>query len=204
MATVAPRRLPKLAWLQPAVLVGSLVPMVVIAVKAATGHLGANPVATALNQLGLLALIFLLASLACTPAKIVFGWKWPLKVRKTLGLLGFFTALAHFLVYFVIDQGLSLGTMIEDILFRPFILVGFLALVLLVPLARTSTKEALQRLGPKNWRRLHRLAYVCAGLGCLHYGLRVKQDLVEPLLYAGVLAVLLGVRAVAAMRKRAG
>lgn len=204
-AVAAPgRELRRLAWLQPAVLVGSLVPHVVIVVKGLTGRLGANPIATALNQLGLLALIFLVASLACTPAKIVFGWKWPLKVRKTLGLLGFYTALAHFLVYFVVDQGLNVGTVIEDVLLRPFILVGFLALLLLVPLARTSTKEALQRLGAKNWRRLHRLAYVCAALGCLHYILRVKQDLLEPLLYTGVLALLLAVRAFDGLRKHRG
>ena len=192
----------KRAWLQPAVLVGSIVPIVVIAIRGLNGRLGANPIDTALNQLGLLALIFLVASLACTPAKIVFGWKWPLKLRKTLGLLGFFTGVAHFLVYLVLDQGVRIAAVLEDVALRPFLLVGFLTLGLLVPLARTSTKEALQRMGAKSWRRLHRLAYVCALLGCLHYLLRVKQDLREPLLYTAAVLLLLGVRVVHALRAR--
>jgi sulfoxide reductase heme-binding subunit YedZ len=184
----------------PAVVAGSLVPFVVLAWRAARGALGANPIATAMNQLGLLALVFLCASLACTPFKILFGWKWPIRVRKTLGLFGFFTALLHFLVYLVLDQVLQIRAVIEDVIERPFIAVGFTALVLLVPLALTSTKDALQRLGPVRWKRLHRLAYLAAGLGVLHYVLRVKADLREPLVYGAVLAALLGVRVVAALR----
>jgi sulfoxide reductase heme-binding subunit YedZ len=189
-------------WLQPAVLTGSLVPFVVLGWRAATSGLGANPIATALNQLGLLALLFLLSSLACTPLKIIAGWKWPLRLRKTLGLMCFFTVLLHFLVYTVVDQQLMLSVLVEDVLSRPFIAIGFVGLLLLTPLALTSSKNALQRMGPKRWKRLHRLAYLVGILGVLHFLIRVKQDATEPLIYGAVLALLLLVRLVHSLRKR--
>lgn len=190
----------KRAWLYPAVWLGSLLPFVAILLRAATGRLGANPIATALNQVGLLALIFLLASLACTPLKVMVGWTWQMQLRKTLGLFGFFAALAHLLVYVAIDRGLDTATVIEDIAKRPFIAVGFTAFVLLVPLALTSTKRSPKRLGFATWKKLHRLAYVCAALGVVHYFLRVKADVTEPLVYGGVLAYLLFARLVGALR----
>ncbi len=191
-----------LAWLKPAVLVGSFVPFIVLAGRAVTGGLGANPIETALNQLGLLGLIFLLASLACTPFKLVLGWNWPLRVRKLLGLLGFFTVLAHFLVYLVLDQGLALGAVFADVFERPFILVGFSAFVLLIPLAATSTRSGLKKLGFKRWKWLHRLAYVIAVLGVVHFYMRVKADTTEPLVYGAVLVALLLPRVVDALRER--
>lgn len=191
-----------LTWVQPAVLAGSLVPFVWLGIRAVLGRLGANPIAAALNELGLLALIFLWACLACTPLKIVFGWNWPIRLRKTLGLLAFFTALAHFAVYLVIDQQLRLAKVAEDLAKRPFIAVGFLALLLLLPLALTSTKKALQRLGFKAWKRLHRLVYVVGALAALHYLWRVKTHDGPPLIYGTVLVLLLGVRAVDAVRQR--
>lgn len=198
--TKRPRRSHKLDWLVPAVVAGSLMPYVWLAYRAWRGALGANPISTALNQLGLLALIFLLASLACTPLKLLFGFKWPIRIRKTLGLFGFWTALCHFFVYFALDQVLSVSTVLEDIAKRPFITVGAAALLLLTPLAITSTKQALQRLGAKRWRRLHKLAYLAAALGAIHYYMRVKQDTREPLVYAAVLAILLGVRLISWLR----
>ncbi len=198
MASATPTRarkpLPKLAWLQPAVLVGSLLPLAVILFRGLTGRLGANPIATAMNQLGLLALIFLMVSLFCSPLKVLFGWKWPLKVRKTLGLLGFFTALAHFTVWLVLDQGLTVQGALGDIVSRPFILVGLAALMMLVPLARTSTKKALKEMGFGAWKRLHRLAYVATALGVVHFFLRVKADVTEPMIYGGVFVFLMAVR----------
>ncbi|MCA9622957.1 MAG: sulfoxide reductase heme-binding subunit YedZ [Myxococcales bacterium] len=164
--------------------------------------LGANPIATALNQLGLLALLFLLASLACTPLKILFDLKWPLRLRKTLGLFAFWSALLHFLIYALFDQVMQLGAIVEDVLKRPFILVGFLGLVTLTPLALTSTKNALRRLGPRRWQRLHRLAYLAGILGAVHFLLRVKADLLEPAIYLGVLAFLLAVRLWDRLRKQ--
>ena len=197
-----PRRIGKLDWLVPAVVTGSLLPYGWLAYQAWRGGLGANPIATGLNQLGLLALIFLLSSLACTPLKQLFGIKWPLRIRKTLGLFGFYTALTHFFVYFALDQVLNVSAVLEDIVKRPFISIGAAALLILTPLALTSTKKALQRLGPKRWKRLHRLAYLAAGLGVIHYYMRVKQDAREPLIYAAVLAVLLAVRLVTWLRRR--
>lgn len=191
-----------LDWLQPAVLTGSLIPFAVIAWRGANGALGANPIATALNQLGLLALLFLVASLACTPIKIVTGQKWPLRLRKTLGLMAFFAVGAHFLVYLVLDQVLIIRAVVDDVLSRPFIAIGFAAFVLLIPLALTSTKQALRRLGPKRWQRLHRLAYVAGTLGVLHFAIRVKKDGSEPLLFGVTLALLFAVRLGAYLKKR--
>ena len=192
---------PKLNWLVPAVLTGAAIPFVSIGWRVYRHTLGANPIATALNQIGLLALIFLCASLSCTPLKIAFTWNWPLRVRRTLGLLGFFTALLHFLVYLVLDQGLAVGALFRDVLKRPFIAVGFIALSLLVPLAVTSTRKALQRLGFVRWQRLHRLAYPIGALAVLHFYLRVKADHSQPVAYG--LIVILGfvLRAAAKLKK---
>jgi len=201
-ARASPPRTPPLSWLQPALLAGSLLPFVWLIVRALSGKLGANPIATALNQLGLLALIFLWACLACTPLKILFGWNWPIRVRKTLGLLAFFTALAHFSFYVAVDQGLALGNVLTDVAKRPFIAVGFLALLLLVPLAVTSTKKALQRLGFRTWKRLHRLIYVVAVLGFVHFLLRVKTHDGQPLVYGGVLVAFFVVRIADWLRRR--
>jgi sulfoxide reductase heme-binding subunit YedZ len=198
-AARAPR---PLAWLVPAVVTGALAPLASMILGLATGALGADPVAEALNRLGLLALVLLVASLAMTPLKIVTGWTWPIRLRKALGLLGFAYATLHFLVYAAIDQGLAIGAILDDVTERPFIAVGAAALVLLVPLAITSTAAMLKRLGFARWKRLHRLAYVVAGLGVVHFVLRVKKDLTEPLVYGVVLAVLLGVRVVEAARGR--
>ncbi|AUX46297.1 sulfite oxidase subunit YedZ [Sorangium cellulosum] len=195
----AGRRLP---WLEPAVVTGGLIPLAVLAERAATGALGANAIAEALNQLGLLALVLLIASLAATPLKLASGWTFPLRIRKALGLLAFFYACAHFLLYVVLDQGLDVRTLVEDITERPFILAGFVALLLLVPLAATSTARMLKRLGFARWKRLHRLVYVAAVLGVAHFFLRVKQDTTEPLIYAALLALLLGARAAHALATR--
>lgn len=192
---------PRLNWLVPAVITGALVPFASIALRLYRHRLGANPVATGLNQVGLLALIFLVGSLCCTPLKIVFGWNWPLRIRKTLGLCGFFSALLHFSVYLVLDQNLALKAVLSDVLKRPFILVGFVALLLLVPLALTSTRRALQKLGFVRWQRLHRLAYVIGVLGALHFYLRVKADHTQPLLYASVIALGFALRIAASIQK---
>lgn len=196
----------RLDWLQPAVLTGSILPFLVIAWRAGAGDLGANPVETALNQLGLLAILFLLSSLACTPIKIITGAKWPMRLRKTLGLMAFFAVLAHFLLYFVFDRMMMMTLIVEDVLKRPFIAIGFCAFVLLVPLAITSTKNALHKLGPKRWKLLHRLAYVVGVLGIVHFVMRVKKDVTEPLIYGAVLAFLLSVRLLdyVSRRRRSG
>lgn len=181
-------------WLKPGLLLGGLVPLAVLGVRAARGTLGADPIAIALNQLGLLALIFLVASLAATPLKLVLEWTWPIRVRRMLGLFAFFYACLHFLLYAVIDQGLALAAIAADIAERGFIAVGFGAFVLLIPLAITSTAAMTKRLGAARWKRLHRLAYLAAILAVVHFLWRVKIDLTQPAAYAFVLAALLFTR----------
>ncbi|NVJ10148.1 sulfoxide reductase heme-binding subunit YedZ [Myxococcus sp. AM001] len=189
-------------WLNPALVAGGLSPLLMLAVQGPRGELGPNAIEAALHQTGLLALVLLLASLACTPLRLVAGWTWPARVRRTLGLLAFTYAAAHLLVYAVLDQGLAWGTLWADVTERPFITVGFAALVLLVPLAVTSTQRWVRRLGFPRWQRLHRLAYVAAALGVLHFVWRVKKDVTEPLIYGAVLALLLAIRVGEALRKR--
>ena len=192
---------PRYPFLLPGVIVGSLVPFVSLAERARRHLLGANPVAELLNQLGLLALVFLCASLACTPLKLVFNWTWPMRLRKTLGLFAFFTALAHFLVYFSLDQSFRVGAVLADIGKRPFILNGALALLLLLPLALTSTAAALRRLGFKLWKRIHRLVYAVAVLALLHFYQRVKADHSLPIAYAVLVGAMFAIRLYAALLK---
>jgi sulfoxide reductase heme-binding subunit YedZ len=192
----------KAPWLKPAMFVGALAPAVTILAMALSGRLGANPIAEALNRLGLTALIFLIAALACTPLKLLFGWTWPIKLRRMLGLFGFFYALLHVATYTGIDQGLDARAILADITKRRFIFVGFAAFVTLIPLAATSTAASVRRLGFARWKRLHRLAYVAAALGVVHFIWRVKKDLREPLLYGSILLALLLVRLAVHLRSR--
>ncbi|MEI9948009.1 MAG: protein-methionine-sulfoxide reductase heme-binding subunit MsrQ [Pseudomonadota bacterium] len=191
----------KLSWLVPATITGALIPFVAIAWRLSQQRLGANPIATALNQIGLLSLIFLCASLSCTPLKIAFAWNWPLRVRRTLGLCAFFSVLVHFLVYLVLDQDLAVGAVLGDVLKRPFIALGFAGLVLLVPLALTSSKRSVARLGFRRWQRLHRLAYLIGILAVLHFYLRVKADHTQPVVYGLVVALGFALRGAAKLKK---
>lgn len=172
-----------------------------LAVRAATDQLGADPIAEGLNALGDLAIKCLLLCLACTPARILFGATWPLAVRKHLGLLAFAYALLHFGVYVLIDRAGELGTLFEDITKRPFIVVGFVALLLLVPLAATSSKAAIKKLGGRRWNRLHKLVYAIAILAVVHFIMRAKKDVTEAALHGGVLAFLLAVRIVDKLKR---
>lgn len=166
-------------------------------------QLGANPIAEVLNRLGFWTLVLLLASLAMTPLKLLTGWTWPIALRRMLGLLAFTYVCLHFGVYLGVDQFFDFGEIAGDITKRPFITVGFAAFVLLIPLAITSTARMTKRLGARRWKRLHRLVYLSAALGVVHFVWRVKSDLQQPLIFAAVLALLLGVRVVAALRQRA-
>jgi sulfoxide reductase heme-binding subunit YedZ len=197
----APRRAP-MPWLQPGIFIGALVPLASIVWRGLQGDLTANPIAQVMNELGLSALIFLVASLACTPARWLFGWSWPVRIRRELGLFAFFYAVLHFLVYLLLDQVLDLSLIVEDIALRPFITVGFLALVLLTPLALTSTNASVRRLGFRRWQRIHQLAYVAGVLAIVHFIWRVKIDLSQPLIYGSILGVLLLVRVAFWLRQR--
>lgn len=192
-----------LPWLKPALITGAAVPAVTLLWKGLTGRLGANPIAEALNELGLLTLIFLVAALAATPVKVLFGWTWPIRIRRELGLIAFFYALTHFLTYVVLDQQFDWEVILSDIVQRKFIFIGFFALVLLTPLAITSTDKMVRRLGYNRWKALHRLAYVATVLGGIHFFMRVKKDVTQPAIYLGIIAVLLAIRVVDALRTRA-
>lgn len=190
-----------LPWLNPGLVAGALAPLASILLRARSGGLGANPIAEALNELGLSALILLVASLACTPLRKLTGWTWPARVRRTLGLLAFLYAALHVTVYTALDQGFDFRAIAADVSERRFIFAGFAAFLLLVPLALTSTRASVRRLGYVAWNRLHTLVYPAALLAGIHFIWRVKKDLREPLIYAGVLAALLLVRAVAVVRR---
>ena len=191
-----------LPWLKPAVLTGSLVPIAAILLRASRDDLGADPIAQALNQLGLVALVFLIAALACTPLKAIVGWTWPVRLRRMLGVLAFFYAALHVITYTVLDQGWDWHAILDDILKRKFIFFGFSTFVLLIPLAATSTNSALRRLGFVRWKQLHRLAYLAPALAVLHFTWRVKRDVREPVTYGIILGLLLAVRAVDYLRSR--
>jgi sulfoxide reductase heme-binding subunit YedZ len=181
-------------FLKLAIGVAALVPAARVAWRFYAGALGPNPIAEALNRLGFWTLVLLLAGLACTPIKILTGWAFPLRLRRMLGLEAFLYACLHFLTYFAVDQFFDFGEIWKDILKRKFITVGFAAFVMLIPLALTSTNEMVRRLGFPRWKRLHRLVYLAAGCGVIHFAWRVKSDLRQPILFGFVLAVLLGIR----------
>ncbi len=200
-ARPAPRRkVNQLGWLGPAVVVGGLVPMAVMLLDARTGALGANPVQRLQLQTGTLALALLILSLSATPVRLISGWTWPARIRKALGLLAFLYATLHVLVYLV-DKGVLNGdfgvsTVLEDIVKRPFITVGFAAWLLLIPLALTSFKDSVKKLGFVRWTLLHRLVYLVVVLGVVHYWWGVKKDHTEPLIYGLVAAMLLALRVI--------
>ncbi len=186
----------QLRGLKVALFAACLVPlaMTVLAVFGVAGFsLGANPVEELIHRNGLWGLRFLLITLAITPLRRITGMLWLIRLRRMFGLFAFFYVVVHFLSYAVIDQRLALGPIIEDVIERPYITLGMTGLLLLLPLAITSTNAMIRRLGSR-WQKLHRLVYVVAVLGVWHFWWQVKQDVREPLLYAGVLAVLLGYR----------
>jgi sulfoxide reductase heme-binding subunit YedZ len=158
-----------------------------------TDRLGADPMRELEHALGLWALRFLLASLAVTPLRQLTGISL-LRYRRALGLLAFYYAMLHLLTYLVLDQGLDLGSIIADILKRLYITVGMACFVILVPLAVTSNNAAIRRLGSQAWARLHRLVYAAAPLAVVHFLLSVKVWPLEPLVYALLVAILLGFR----------
>lgn len=155
--------------------------------------LGANPVEELIHRFGIWGLNFLLITLAVTPLRELTGKSWLLRFRRMLGLFAFFYVLMHFLVYVGLDQRFDFPHILEDIAERPYITIGFTALLLLVPLAVTSTNAMMKRLG-RRWRQLHRVVYLVAILGVWHFYWQVKLDTLEALVYAIILACLLGYR----------
>ncbi len=157
-------------------------------------ELGADPIETLQDELGIWALRLLLVTLAITPLQVLIGKPWPIQFRRMLGLFAFTYGALHFLNYLVLDQDLYLPEILQDLFKRPFITVGFGALLLMTPLAITSTAGWRRRLG-RRWLRLHQLIYPLSILACWHFWWQVKKDITEPLIYAAILAALLGFRA---------
>jgi len=184
------------------VLLNGAVPLAVLGWDAAHHQLGANPQNFAILTTGMMALIFLILTMAVTPLRKWTGWNWLANLRRMLGLYAFFYACAHFLLFFSLDRGFSVPGTLNEMVKRKYLIIGSTALILMIPLAVTSTNAMIKRLGGKRWRALHRLAYVAAICGVIHYYMQVKADVRQPLAFAAVLAVLLGYRLFEALRPR--
>ena len=180
--------------IKPLVFLLALMPFVYLMYGAVTDGLGTNPVETMTHQTGEWGLRFLLITLAVSPLRRMFGQNWLTRLRRMLGLFAFFYACLHFLTYIWLDQFFDLGEIVRDIIKRPFITIGFVSFILLLPLAITSTKKMQQRL-KKNWKRLHQLVYVIPMLVVVHFIWSLKADYSEPLYYTLVFLVLMTERA---------
>ena len=193
----------RFVW-KPLLFAACLLPFALVVTDAfeITGRLGANPVEEILDRFGNWGLRLLLITLAVTPLRRITGFNWLVRFRRMLGLFAFFYVLLHFLTWFWLDQGMLMSAIVEDVVERPFITLGFIAFLLLLAMALTSTVRARRRMG-RNWDRLHFSIYGAGILGVWHYWWQVKQDFAEPLVYALILAVLLGARAWWAHRRRA-
>jgi sulfoxide reductase heme-binding subunit YedZ len=171
-----------------------LLPLAKIGWDAFRGDLGANPIEAVQNRLGFWTLTILALSLVPTPARDVLGVSWLQRLRRVIGVTAFAYALLHFLFYVGVDKFFDGRTIAQDLTKRPFLMVGFAALLCLAPLAITSTDGWVMRLGYRRWKLLHRLAYLAAALGVVHFAWRVKADRTRPILFAAVFAILLAAR----------
>jgi len=187
------------------VLVNGGVPLVLLGWDAFNGQLGANPVNFAILTTGMLTLVFLMLTLLVTPIRKLTGWNWLIFSRRTFGLYAFFYGCLHFLIFFglSLDHPFSVTNAVSEMFKRKYLFVGITALLLMVPLAITSTNAMIKRLGGPRWRALHKLVYLVAILGVIHFYMQVKADVRLPLAFAAVLTILLGFRLVASWRKSA-
>jgi methionine sulfoxide reductase heme-binding subunit len=176
--------------------VNALIPLALLAFDGYRGRLGANPLEFFLRSTGVMTLVFILITLSVTPLRKLFGWNSLIRFRRMLGLYAFFYATIHLITYSIFDKSLDIGAIAADVWQRPFIAIGMLAFLMLVPLAVTSTNGMVKRLGGKNWARLHKLSYVIGILGVIHFWMIVKSDIFYPAIFAVVLLALLGYRLV--------
>ena len=183
------------SWLKLIIFALCLVPFGQLAYVAYTDDLGANPIDTITRFTGSWSLIFLLITLAVTPLRRITGWNDLIKFRRMLGLFAFFFALLHFSTFVVLDHFFDFDRIVKDIVKRPYVTAGFTAFVAMIPLALTSTAAMIRRFG-KRWLQLHRLVYLAAVAGVIHFYWLVKSDLRRPAQYGAVLAILLGYRLV--------
>jgi sulfoxide reductase heme-binding subunit YedZ len=188
------------AFAQRLVLLNGLFPLALCGWDGLLGQLGANPLEFILRLTGGLALVLLTLTLTVTPLVAWFGPPWLIRLRRTLGLLAFFYASLHFLAYAWFDKAFDLASVVVDVLRRPFILFGMLGFLVMVPLALTSTNRMVKRLGAARWKRLHRLTYVAAVAGVIHFYLFVKADTTMPAAFAAIVGFLLVYRWLRAQR----
>ncbi|MFK7861007.1 MAG: sulfite oxidase heme-binding subunit YedZ [Granulosicoccus sp.] len=193
------RVLPWKLLAKPVVFLAALTPFIYLVHALLTGQLGPNPIDSLTDQTGTLAIRMLMISLAVTPLRYVLKQTWPLRFRRMLGLFAFFYALLHVLIYAVLDQQLDIGLIWEDLAERPYVLAGTTAFLLLLPLALTSTRGMVRRLG-KRWSLLHRAVYIAGTAAVVHYVWLAKGDLIEPFVYLGILMLLFSYRLVRTMR----
>lgn len=186
--------MPDIKFSKVVVFINSAVPFALLGWDAYHHRLGANPQEFVLHTTGTLALVFLCLSLAVTPLRKILGLPWLIQFRRMLGLFAFFYGCLHLMAYTWFDKSLKFGAIVEDTLKRPFIFLGMFAFLALVPLAITSTNKMVKRLGGRRWNRLHKLAYLAAISGVVHYYLLVKADTRIPLAFGFTLALLLGYR----------
>ncbi|HEX4644279.1 MAG TPA: protein-methionine-sulfoxide reductase heme-binding subunit MsrQ [Verrucomicrobiae bacterium] len=184
------------------VLVCGLVPLALLVWDQAHHRLGANPQNFLILTTGMMTLIFLTLTMAVTPVRKVFGLNWVIQLRRMLGLYAFFYGCLHFLCFYSLDRAFSISSTLHEIVVRKYVWFGMTALLVMVPLALTSTNAMIKRLGGKRWRALHRLAYVAAIAGAIHFYMQVKADVRLPLAFIAVLAVLLGYRALNYLQNR--
>ncbi|TRZ65535.1 MAG: sulfoxide reductase heme-binding subunit YedZ [Rhodocyclaceae bacterium] len=185
----------QLSALKTALFIACLIPLARLGWGLWYDQLGANPIEFITRSLGTWTLKFLLITLTVSPLRKLTGWHWLLRLRRMLGLFAFFHVVLHLTAYLWLDQFFDWQAILKDILKRPFITIGMSAFVLLVPLAATSNQAMIRRIGGKRWQQLHRSIYVIAIFGVVHYWWLVKKDVTLPALYAVLLVVLLGVRA---------
>ena len=181
-------------WIRPVLWLLVVVPLVWLVVRLLLSELGANPIEALEHETGAWTLRLLAASLAVTPLITFTRWGWLIAQRRFLGLATFTYASIHLLVYIGVDQFFNVDDIVEDVLEHLYVTVGMAAFLMLLPLAITSTKGWIRRLGGTRWNQLHRLVYGAAVAGCVHYLWAVKKDLTEPLIYAAVFAVLFALR----------
>jgi sulfoxide reductase heme-binding subunit YedZ len=181
-------------WIKVVVFLLCLIPLGLLGWDAFTNNLGANPIEVITRSTGKWTLVFLLITLSVSPLRKVSRLQWLIKFRRMLGLFAFFYVCLHFITYIWLDQFFDLMAISKDVIKRPFITVGFSSYVLLIPLALTSNRGMIKRLGGRRWQQLHRLIYLSAIGGVVHFLWLVKADLQRPLIYGAVLMLLLGFR----------
>jgi sulfoxide reductase heme-binding subunit YedZ len=192
-----------LRYFKPVIFLACLAPLANLAWRALHAELGANPIEAITHSTGTCTLVFLLITLSVTPLRKLTRQYWLINLRRMFGLFAFFYGCLHLTTYVWLDKFFDVHEMLADIAKRRFITAGLAGFVLMIPLALTSTKGWIRRLGGKRWQALHRLIYLSAAAGVIHYIWLVKADLRAPLSYAFVLLVLLGYRIIASIASRA-